>query len=111
MKRLLIGANVGEHDSSIFVIDPVRQEITALATERLTRYKRDIVYALERIRKRFPYTSAKLFRNLKRILSGRLRQTTTALMSEVAPQAGSPEIPAMPSGLTGGDECPDSSVR
>jgi hypothetical protein len=38
--------------------------------------------ALERIRKRFPYTSAKLFRNLARVLSERLREATTALMSE-----------------------------
>lgn len=36
--------------------------------------------ALERIRRRFPYTGAKLFRNLAHILAGRLRQTTDALV-------------------------------
>jgi uncharacterized protein len=35
--------------------------------------------ALERLRKRFPYTAAKLFLNLSRIISGRLRETTDKL--------------------------------
>lgn len=35
--------------------------------------------ALERLRKRFPYTAAKLFLNLSRIISGRLRETTERL--------------------------------
>ncbi|MBI2367479.1 MAG: MMPL family transporter, partial [Deltaproteobacteria bacterium] len=35
--------------------------------------------ALERLRKRFPYTAAKLFLNLSRIISGRLRETTEKL--------------------------------
>jgi CRP-like cAMP-binding protein len=47
--------------------------------------------ALERIRKRFPYTSAKLFRNLARILSARIRQLTTALVSERADLLAAPE--------------------
>jgi hypothetical protein len=36
--------------------------------------------AFERIRRRFPYTGAKLFRNLARILALRLRHTTTMLL-------------------------------
>ena len=36
--------------------------------------------ALERLRRRFPYTGTKLFRNLARILSERLAQTNAALM-------------------------------
>jgi hydrophobe/amphiphile efflux-3 (HAE3) family protein len=36
--------------------------------------------ALERIRSRFPYTGAKLFRNLARILSDRVRQLTVAVV-------------------------------
>lgn len=36
--------------------------------------------ALERLRKRFPFTAAKVFRNLATILSERLQDTTTALM-------------------------------
>jgi len=35
--------------------------------------------ALERLRKRFPFTAAKLFLNLSRIISGRLRETTEKL--------------------------------
>ena len=38
--------------------------------------------ALERIRRRFPYTGAKLFRNLARILSERLRHTTRVMLGE-----------------------------
>ena len=38
--------------------------------------------ALERIRRWFPYTGAKLFRNLARILSERLRHTTRVMLGE-----------------------------
>jgi len=44
--------------------------------------------ALERIRKRFPFTGAKLFRNLARILADRLRQTTDALVTGPVATAG-----------------------
>jgi CRP-like cAMP-binding protein len=43
--------------------------------------------ALERIRRRFPYTGAKLFRNLARVLAERLRQTTGAVLAEVPASA------------------------
>jgi CRP-like cAMP-binding protein len=47
--------------------------------------------ALERIRRRFPYTGAKLFRNLARILAERLRHTTGAMLAEVPPsESGRP---------------------
>jgi CRP-like cAMP-binding protein len=46
--------------------------------------------ALERIRTRFPYTGAKLFRNLARLLSDRLRRATADLVAEGV---------AVPSGL------------
>ncbi len=36
--------------------------------------------ALERLRKRFPFTAAKVFRNLARILGERLQDTTTAML-------------------------------
>ena len=39
--------------------------------------------ALERLRKRFPFTAAKLFLNLSRIISGRLRETTEKLTQAV----------------------------
>jgi CRP-like cAMP-binding protein len=45
--------------------------------------------ALERIRRRFPYTGAKLFRNLARVLAERLRKTTGALVADDAAAAAS----------------------
>jgi uncharacterized protein len=36
--------------------------------------------ALERLRKRFPFTAAKVFRNLATILGERLQDTTTAML-------------------------------
>ncbi len=53
--------------------------------------------ALERIRRRFPYTGAKLFRNLARVLADRLRNTTGALVAEEA-AAAAPEMRAAPGG-------------
>ena len=41
--------------------------------------------ALERIHRRFPYTGAKLFRNLARVQAERLRSTTGAVGGELAP--------------------------
>ena len=49
--------------------------------------------ALERIRRRFPFTGAKLFRNVARILAERLRKTTDELVTEwraIAPATASP---------------------
>ena len=51
--------------------------------------------ALERVRRRFPYTGAKLFRNLAHVLADRLRRTTGALVGDEAPAAGS-EVRASP---------------
>jgi CRP-like cAMP-binding protein len=51
--------------------------------------------ALERIRLRFPYTSAKLFRNVARILAERLRHATGVIVSEARPFTG-PEVGAVP---------------
>ena len=44
--------------------------------------------AFERIRRRFPYTGAKLFRNLARVLAGRLRQSTAAMVTAAPDVAG-----------------------
>ena len=43
--------------------------------------------AFERIRRRFPFTGAKLFRNLARVLAGRLRDLTVVVVEGV-PLAG-----------------------
>ena len=51
--------------------------------------------ALDRLRKRFPFTAAKVFRNLARILAERLQDTTTAMLylsSGAAQSAASLEI-------------------
>jgi CRP-like cAMP-binding protein len=54
--------------------------------------------AFERLRKRFPYTAAKVFRNLAAILSERLQDTTTAMLYLTGAQSitpGKPEGPAV----------------
>jgi len=51
--------------------------------------------ALDRLRKRFPYTAAKVFRSLVRILGERLQDTTSAMLylsSAAAPQVGSLDV-------------------
>ena len=53
--------------------------------------------ALERIRMRFPYTSAKLFRNLARILAERLRHATGVIVGDARPLTG-PEARTVPPG-------------
>jgi hypothetical protein len=49
--------------------------------------------ALERIRRRFPYTGAKIFRNLAGILAERLRHTTGAMLAEVPAPVMRPPAP------------------
>jgi CRP-like cAMP-binding protein len=45
--------------------------------------------ALDRLRRRFPFTGVKLFQNLARILSKRLRATTQAVVAaELQPAKG-----------------------
>lgn len=39
----------------------------------------DVPYEYDRLRRRFPFTGAKLYRNLAHILSERLRDTTARL--------------------------------
>jgi predicted RND superfamily exporter protein len=51
--------------------------------------------SLERLRKRFPFTAAKVFRNLARILGERLQDTTTAMMFLSSPGAAS-DLDTMP---------------
>src|SRR6185295_1820565 len=38
---LFIGTKFIGHDSSFFIVDPDKQEIFAMSTERITRYKHD----------------------------------------------------------------------
>ena len=53
--------------------------------------------ALERIRRRFPYTGAKLFRNLARILSQRLRHATEVIVGEAGGRSLSiPDVGVVP---------------
>ena len=51
--------------------------------------------ALERIRMRFPYTGAKVFRNLAHMLSDRLRHTTEDLVGGARERAASSGRPAL----------------
>jgi CRP-like cAMP-binding protein len=49
----------------------------SVVTESTAEVLRLDFEAFERIRRRFPYTGAKLFRNLARAIAGRLRELTT----------------------------------
>ena len=52
--------------------------------------------ALERIRTRFPYTGGKLFRNLARLLSDRVRRVTEELIGENGePMAAALNLPGL----------------
>lgn len=42
--ELYIGINFFGHDSAIFVIDPQRQDVFAVSTERITRFKHDNIF-------------------------------------------------------------------
>ncbi len=71
------GATFGEMG---LVSQEVRSANVVAVTE--TEVLRLDFAALERIRRRFPYTGAKLFRNLARILSERLRHTTRVMLGD-----------------------------
>jgi CRP-like cAMP-binding protein len=49
--------------------------------------------ALERIRMRFPYTGAKVFRNLAHMLSDRLRRATADLVGGGRQAIAAPRLP------------------
>jgi CRP-like cAMP-binding protein len=61
------------------VVDDSHHTVSARA-EAASEVLRLDFDAFERLRKRFPYTAAKVFRNLARILSECLQDTTTALL-------------------------------
>jgi predicted RND superfamily exporter protein len=54
--------------------------------------------ALEQIRRRYPYTGAKVFRNLARMLGERLRETTAAAVGDRAPAPAVPGVRGVPPG-------------
>jgi predicted RND superfamily exporter protein len=60
-----------------------------VAEEPVELFRLDFA-AVERLRKRFPFTGAKLFRNLAGILSERLRERTAAMVQ--SPPAGGPPV-------------------
>src|SRR3989454_8125013 len=72
---LEVGAVFGE--MALFA-DGVRSA-HVVAEEPVELFRLDFA-AVERLRKRFPFTGAKLFRNLAAILSERLRERTAALV-------------------------------
>ena len=61
--------------------------------------------ALERVRRRFPFTGAKLFRNIAQILASRLAGGRPPLRDAVVPDlrgaGGPPAAAALPAGLSG----------
>jgi len=77
---LEVGAVFGE--MALFA-DGVRSA-HVVAEEPVELFRLDFA-AVERLRKRFPFTGAKLFRNLAAILSERLRERTAALVQSRPP--------------------------
>jgi predicted RND superfamily exporter protein len=65
-----------------------------IAEEPVELFRLDFA-AVERLRRRFPFTGAKLFRNLAGILSERLRERATALVQSPSPSElpGAPRVP------------------
>ncbi|MDA2920482.1 hypothetical protein MYX76_13485 [Desulfobacterota bacterium AH_259_B03_O07] len=51
MRTLIVGINLGPHDTAIFVADPERRDRFAISTERLTRFKHDWLYPLDAFRR------------------------------------------------------------
>lgn len=54
-KTLYLGANFSGHDSAIFAVFPDEHDVFAIATERITRFKHDKLYALPAIKKMLDY--------------------------------------------------------
>src|SRR6266545_1314025 len=67
-----------------------------VAVEPVELFRLDFA-AVERLRKRFPFTGVKLFRNLAGILSERLQERTTALV-QFPPPGGLPGAPGVRGG-------------
>ncbi len=54
--ELYIGINFEGHDSAIFVLEPEKNEVFAISTERITRFKHDTVFPLPPIEKYIQYS-------------------------------------------------------
>jgi carbamoyltransferase len=52
---LFIGANVFDHDSSLFMVLPERKEMVAISTERVTRVKHDKLFFFPALEKAIAY--------------------------------------------------------
>ena len=52
---LYIGSNFSGHDSAIFAVFPEEKDVFAIATERITRFKHDKLYAIPSIEKLIGY--------------------------------------------------------
>ena len=60
---IYIGTKFFGHDSAIFAVIPKTQKIFAISTERLTRYKHDIISPVKCLQKFFEYFSIDLNKN------------------------------------------------
>lgn len=49
--NLFIGAKFNSHDTAAYIINPETQDVFAMSTERITRYKHDYLYPVEVIKK------------------------------------------------------------
>jgi hypothetical protein len=79
VERTLTVLDVGAVFGEIALFTGGVRSAHVVAEEPVELFRLDFV-AVERLRKRFPFTGAKLFRNLAGILSERLRERTTTLV-------------------------------
>jgi carbamoyltransferase len=49
--ELYLGINFEGHDTAVYVLDPNQQEVFAISTERITRFKHDTIFPLPAIEK------------------------------------------------------------
>lgn len=54
--ELYIGINFYSHDSAIFVIDPQKKDVFAISTERITRFKHDMLFPVSALDKYLAYS-------------------------------------------------------
>lgn len=72
----------GDIFGEMALVEGARRSADVVAEEPTEMLRLDAA-ALERLRRRFPFTSAKLFQSIARILSERLRDTTRAMAGAV----------------------------
>jgi len=96
VERTLTVLDVGAVFGEVALFTGGVRTASVVAVEPVELFRLDFA-AVERLRKRFPFTGVKLFRNLAGILSERLQERTTALV-QFPPPGGGPGAPRVRGG-------------